>query len=327
MSRRNRVLLALFVLLAGGALALEQPWRGDAYSRTQGGVRRLFPELEAQRESLARVEIRAAGQQATLTRSGGGFVVEEKLQYPADLGRLVSLVDALAWVDDRDTVSSNPDKRATYHVDEEGGTRIRLLDAKGGVLADAYGGSLRSAPESAGPQALLEFYLRRSDRDEVVLAPEFRPPAADPALWIEPRLFPGLQAAKLGWIERSSPDSGEAWRLERASPGGSGDPQWRMTAPEERDAAAHVAEGFVSALAGLSAQDVAARVPAGREPGPEFGIPTDILRAGLGDQSVELRLGKPAGEGRRYAWVPGSSWIVTIGEFAAERLRVTADKF
>ncbi|TAH38727.1 MAG: DUF4340 domain-containing protein [Planctomycetota bacterium] len=329
MSRRNRILLALLLLLGGLALALEQPWRGDAFARTRARVQRLFPGLEDQRQDIARVEIESAGQRTTLVRGAGGWVVAEKLQYPADVGRLASLVDTLAGLDDRDTVSVNPDKQETYSVDPAAGTRVRLLDARGLALADLVGGALRGAAEQAGTEALLEFYVRRADRDEVVLAPEFRPPPADPADWIEPRLLPGLQAQRLRWLQRASPDEHGAWKLAVEAPegaAGAAERRWRMVAPDSRAAVAHVAEGFAFALANLRAQDVAARLGPAAEPGPEFGFPTDVLKAGVDEGTIEVRLGKPAGEGRRYAWVPGSAYVVIIGEFAAERLRVPADQ-
>lgn len=326
MSRRNRVLAVVFLLLAGLALAVEQPWRGDAFARTEAQVHRLFPELAALREQIFRVEIQSRGRQTTLSRVADGFVVEEKLAHPADLGRLIALVDSLCWLDDRDVVSDNPEKRATFQVEADSGTRVRLLDRQGAPLADLIGGALRNAPEQAGEQALLEFYVRRADRDQVLLAPEFRPPPADPAQWIQPRLFPGLQAGQIQWLQRLGAEAGDSWKVVRSAEAG-GEPAWRVVAPEPGAAAAHEAEGLAFTFAGLRAEDVAARLVPGGEPGADFGFPGETFRAGAGEASLEVRLGKPAEAGRRYAWVPGSPYVVLVGEFAAERLRVPADRF
>ena len=325
MNRRNRILCLALVVLGGLALALERPWQGDAFARTEAKVRRLFPELDASRERIAKVLIRSADRRTTLLRVPGDWVVEEKLLHPADIGRLIGLIDSLAFLDSRDVVSTNPDKQGTYSVEEGAGTRIQIWDEEERILADLVAGGLRSEGVAPGGPAILEFYVRPYGSDEVVLAPDFHAPVVDPADWLAGPLFP-VEPDALEWIERQDLDGRESWKLVRGAP----DPDsagtlWEFREPTSGPAGKYAGDSFVFTFTGLRPQDVVAQIASGAEPDASYGFTLDVLRAGKGDQVFELRLGGVATPGARFAWLTGGRWIYTLSDFEVGQLRQTVE--
>ncbi|HEX9792945.1 MAG TPA: hypothetical protein VGC54_03090 [Planctomycetota bacterium] len=327
MSPRNRVLLVVFVLLGAAALAVLQPWRGDAFARTAARVRPLFPELDERRQTIARIEIDSGAASTRLELTDAGWIVRDRFDHPADGTRLADLVDVLAALDDREIVATEPASFATYEVREGDGTRVRVWDREGRLLADLIGGALRHQDVLPGGPALFEFYVRPAARDLVLLTQEWHVPSARPEDWILGRFLPPDAVSKIRWIQRDDRQSDQDWRVVRdettgaAAPEG-GAPHWRMVAPEDRPALDYAAESTAFTLSSMRAADAAGRLAEGAtEPAAEFGFSTDVFRAGMGEGSFEIHLGAPAGDGGHYAWVPGNPFVYVLGDFEVGQLR------
>ncbi|RMH01640.1 MAG: DUF4340 domain-containing protein [Planctomycetota bacterium] len=336
-SRRNRILLLVLAASAALALAVEQPWRGDAFARTAAAAsERLFPRLERERGRVERIEIRdPAGRGATLVRSGAGFVVEEKLSHPADRLRVDRLLAALAALTRSDVVSTNPTKQGVYGVDDATGTRLRVLDENGGVLADLVAGKLRSQDPRKLAGVRLEFYVRPAGRTEVLLVEELATPSTDPAAWLARRFFPVADEDLIEIERRDLAEGGaDSWRIVRVA--AEDDPAteevedhaWRMVEPREEPATLYAGDSWVFTFAGLGPADVAARLEAGRQPeDPKWGFTTNAYRARTADgRELVVYLGRPAGADQRYAWIPGLPWIYTITEHEAIELRMPVER-
>ncbi len=328
MNRRNGVLLIVFLVLFGLALALEQPWRGDAFTRTRARIVRLFPKLEAERERISEVVIHAGEKTATLVRSGEGWKVRERFGHPADFPKVVRLVDAMTRLDNRETVSDNPERREVYKVDEAEGTEITVFDDQGAAIADLVTGGLRGQDVRQGAKLVLQFYVRRKGTDDVILADRFTPPSADPADWLAGPFLPReLEASAVEWIEREDEEGDQSWRIERvaADSGATKTSAWKMTAPREVPAWKEAGDHLVKSLLALWAKDVAAPLSKDEVPGPEYGFDTNVLRAEAGKQRFEIHLGRSAGPEARYAFIPGLPFVYTLDEYRLEPLLLSVE--
>ncbi len=335
MSPRNRLLVLVFLISAALALVLEQPWRGDAIARTEAQVRPLFPRLARELDAVAKVEIHTpAGLAVSLERRGEGYVVLEKHGHPADGLRLEQLLEALAALDTSETVSTNPAKRGVYGVDEATGTRVRVFDGRGGLLADLVAGKLRSQDPNQLVELRLDFYVRPADGDEVLLVEELGAPATEPDRWLTRRFFP-VRMEELESLERVDLEGrgAESWSLERApaedDPGTEEieDHRWLMTAPEAADATLYAGDSWAFTLCELGPADVVAAAGQDEVQDPRYGFSTNAYKAETGDgRQLILYLGRPAGGDTRYAWIPGLPWIYTIAEHDAIELRMPVER-
>ncbi|MFQ5750198.1 MAG: DUF4340 domain-containing protein [Planctomycetota bacterium] len=328
MNRRNGVLLIVFLVLFGLALALEQPWRGDAFARTRARIVRLFPRLEAERGRISEVVIHSGAKTATLVRGADGWKVRERFGHPADFPKVVRLVDAMTRLDTRETVSDNPERREVYKVDEAEGTAVTVFDDRGAAIAGLITGGLRGQDVRQGAKLVLQFYVRRQGTDEVILADRFTPPSADPADWLAGPFLPrDLEASAIDWIEREDKDGGHSWRIERVV-SGTGETKtsaWRLTAPREAPAWKEAGDHLVKSLLALWAKDVAAPLSKDAVPGPEYGFDTNVLRAEAGERRFEIHLGRSAGPEARYAWIPGLPFVYTLDEYRLEPLLLSVE--
>lgn len=323
MSRRNALLLALLLALTAASAIVNRPWRGDPVEQTRDAVQPLFPGLASRLQELEAVEVSGAEGSVHLRRAGEQWVVEEEWNHPVDPERFLGLLRGFVALNDRDTVSDNPEQQGLYAVSEEDGVRVRLLAGSEEVLADLFAGGLRKQPVGSERQARVDFYVRPADSAKVVLAP-FAPPSHRSGDWIAPRLLPaGIESPAVRWIQRVDGEGDESWRAVRTD--GDGENGWRLVAPESGPAAALVCEDFVFGVLGLRAVDVAGRVAAGQEPDARYGFVTNAARIGVGDLRYEVQFGGVA-PGGRYAWLAGAPFVYVVAEHAAERLRVARER-
>jgi len=324
-SRRNQLLLVAAALVWGAALALLQPWRGGAHERTSAAVRPLFPDLPDRLEEVVRIEVRGPdGGLTHLSARGGRWWVDER-EHPADPLRLVQLTESLQNLETRDPVSVNPENFSVYDVGPGQGTRVTLLDAEGGVVADWILGKLRSQEVESGAVPVLEFYMRRADGDEVYLSGDAIQPPTDPADWLDTRFLAAVEDDDVDWVERQDLVGGESWRIERGA--GDDEPKWWLAAPPPRRPAWDFAgDSLVYTLIGLRAVDVAQRLDPDAEPPESMGFTRDRFRVGVGDDVLTLELGGSDGAGHRYLRVGRLPWVYLLDDFTVDQLRqATAD--
>jgi hypothetical protein len=324
-SRRNQLLGAAVIAVWAVFLAVERPWQGDAHAQTAAAVRPLFPDFARQRENVRRVDLRGEDGTVALEWREDRWWVREK-EHPADLRRLMQVIDMLGILDTRDPVAVSPLSHSTYGVAAGQGTRITLTDAQGAVIADWIVGQLRGQDVSAGNRPVLEFYMRRADRPEVYLSGAAISPPTDAVLWCDTRFLATAAAEDIEWVRREDFESGESWRLERvpAAERDAAGATWRLTEPAPAQPALDFAgDSLVQTLITLRAADVLGRAdPATDE--ARYGFPLDRFQVSVNGQLLRFELGKPAGPGQRSLRVEGLPYVYALGDFEVSQLRQTA---
>jgi len=235
---RRRTILAMGGLGAAAVAAgiLLAP-AGERPGRFAPGAP-AFPGLAERLAQVARIEILRHDQRSTLVRAGEGWGVEQMGNYPARLPKLRELLAGLAELRLAEERTSDPALHARLGVDDPAtagstGTRLRLLDAQGGVILDAILGTRRTRPQSQVPDAI---YLRREGEAQSWLAEGRVVPDADPHLWVD-REIAMLAPDRLRRVEVTR--TGEApLVLERA---GEVDAPLRVTTPADAPATAPAA--------------------------------------------------------------------------------------
>jgi hypothetical protein len=323
MSRRHLWLAAAAAAAWALFLALDQPWRGDAHARTAAQVRPLFPDFDRQRETARRVELRASEGGAVLEWRDDRWWVREK-EHPADLRRLVQIVDMLERLETRDPVAVTADSHATYGVAVDQGVRVTVADAAGRILADWIAGQLRHQDVTLGQQPVLEFYMRRADRAEVYLTGDAILPSVDPVAWCDTRFLAEVAAPEIEWVRREDFETGESWRIERVPEAEreAVGAAWRLTEPEPAQAAWDFAgESLLHTLLGLTASDVLGRAGDPAADAAQYGFPTDRFTVGVAGQVLRLELGRPVRTGHRALRVGGIPFLYALGDFDVAQLR------
>ena len=323
MSRRNRMLLAAAVVVWTTVLVIEQPWRGDAHARTAAAVRPLFPDFARRREAVRRIEIRGPAAATVLEWRNDRWWVAEK-EHPADLRKLVQVVDMIGRLDSRDEVATSPESHALYGVAGGEGTRLTLADAEGGIVADLIVGKLRQQDVTTGQNPVLEFYLRRADRAAVHLSGDAISPSAQPMDWCETRFLAAVSPEQIESVRREDFEGAETWRIERvpaAQREAFGSP-WKLTEPlPERAAWDFAGDSLVRTLIDLQASDVVGRAGDPSEDAARCGFPTDRFHVSALGNVLRIELGKVAREGHRWMRVEGLPYLYTLRDFDVSQLR------
>jgi len=323
MSKRNRMLAAGALVAWALVFLIEQPWRGDAHARTEAAVRSLFPDFARQREGIRHVEIRAGGSSTVLDWRNDRWWVLDK-EHPADLRKLVQVVDMIGRLDTRDEVAAAPESHTLYGVAGGEGTRLTLSDSEGAIVADLIVGSLRKQDVTTGQNPVLEFYLRCADRSAVHLSGDAISPSADSIDWCETRFLAAVAPEEVEWVRREDFDGGESWRVERvpadqAEVFGS---TWKITEPApERAAWDFAGDSLVYTLLDLQASDVAGRAGDPAEDAALYGFPTDRFHVSARGNVLRFELGKVAREGHRWMRVEGLPYLYTLRDFDVSQLR------
>ena len=159
MTKKNVQVLAAIVV--GLVLMLAILETGDD-TGMRGGGERLLADLEPIANDVTQVTIADADGSTTLARNDSGWVVTDRHDYPADLGKLRQLVVALADATIVEAKTANPENhdRLGLVAPDEGGSGTRVVLAGDGfshevVLGDTAQGDYRYARRAAEDQTYL----------------------------------------------------------------------------------------------------------------------------------------------------------------------------
>jgi len=336
MNQRNRVLSVLFVVFGALWLWVEQPWKGDAHTRTLSTVEPLFPLLQPGRE-IARARVDVPGQEAVLIakvldRGQPRWVVESQFDHPVDLARLGALVESLRALRTRDVESINASSHAEYKIREGEATRVRFWAEDGQVLADLMAGGLRGQDVSSGQVPVLQFFVRAADSPVVYRTQQLTVPYDDPAAWCDTRFLADVQAEDVRTISRIDPRGEESWSLvqDPTVPRSAGEEseqefeasgRWRMVSPESRLAPDFAGDTWVYTMLQLRANAVVglASTPEGEE---MFGSVQNIFELALeSGRPFTIQFGALSEDGTsRLARVVGLPHLYAIPHYDAEQL-------
>ncbi|UCE01840.1 MAG: DUF4340 domain-containing protein [Candidatus Latescibacterota bacterium] len=111
---------------------------------------------------VTRLRIDKADAEAVeLARVAGSWRITSPIDYRADEAVVSAVLRALEGLELEDVVSTNPDKRSTFQVDDSTGTHVEVFAGDESVVALVVG---KSSPDFA------HTYVRRVDADEVYRA-------------------------------------------------------------------------------------------------------------------------------------------------------------
>lgn len=188
LQRRIRAL----TILAGATVllvlcAIISQWQRTASGEASFEAVRMFPDLEAQAQRVASIEVQAKDTSFTVTRdASGNWVVPSRGNYRADFNevrRAVLGIASLRLVEQRTARADVQDKLGLGLPAKGGaGTVLTLKDDKGGVLASLVAG-LPVEGASAGERSSI--YVRRPDEAQAWVARGSFEAVTDVARWLD----------------------------------------------------------------------------------------------------------------------------------------------
>lgn len=188
MKQKSLLILSIVtaVALTMAALAL----RDKNSAASTAGRARLFPELSARINDIARVRVEKEGKSVTLQREGGRWELVDRGGYPALFEKVKELAVRLADLEIEEAKTSRKDNHAKLQLEwppsSEGSdasttARVSLADAAGVELASLVVG------KSEWQGSKTKVFVRRASEDQVYLC--------------SPRQQLALEADAKGWIE------------------------------------------------------------------------------------------------------------------------------
>lgn len=178
-ARRRRFLGLLWAAAAsslfagGGLLALQ-----DQRSGGRDNGKPLFPELEARKASINSITIASQAVRFSMLRSGDGWVMPQRDNFPVQQGQIDSLLNFLAGVTDSQPRTADPalfDSLSVANPEDFGnGTRISSVDSTGAGALEVLVGQRGQA-----------VYLRKAGDNQVYRAIGRLGDLREPAAWLD----------------------------------------------------------------------------------------------------------------------------------------------
>jgi hypothetical protein len=149
-----------------------------------------FPNLLANINDVAELDIHAASGDAVIKRTDTGWAMAGKHDYPVKAEMVKSAVIGFGEMELTERKTSRPDRYPRLAVEDVGGTDthsrlVTLKDAKGDKLAELIVGRPRG--ERVGGQAGL--YVRRPGDAQAWFTPANFEIPTNPNVWLEPRVI------------------------------------------------------------------------------------------------------------------------------------------
>jgi Domain of unknown function (DUF4340) len=171
MSRKAFRILAICTLIAVAAAiwAVQQEW--SRWGENENGTK-LFPQLSAGMDSIARLKLRYRGTDLTIERRPAGWVVLEDDGFPANAKAVQDLLFALSEARRLEPKTQEANKFARLQVEDPSAPKaeskgITVIDKNGRTLADLVLGKENLLLQAIGEGGA---YLRLADQKQVWLA-------------------------------------------------------------------------------------------------------------------------------------------------------------
>jgi hypothetical protein len=138
------------VALVSTALALTTYAANNTWTPGRASGARMFPALAADAGSVATIEVRQGPKVLTIDKTESGpWRLKERGGYPVPAEKVRALMVALSEADLVEAKTRVPDRYGLIDLEDPAGATaksrsVRLLDAKGGVVAEAVVGKKRS---------------------------------------------------------------------------------------------------------------------------------------------------------------------------------------
>lgn len=190
MKPQHFVMLALAAVISlAGAIAVyvsSTPWSVES---RKGGA--LFPALKADAANVRRIEISQGAKSVVVERDGEAWRLGNRDGYPATSDRIRTLLSSLSEAELAESKTRNPAHYGLLELedpkDANANSRlIRLLDDKGGVLAEVIVGKKRSGGSGLGGAGT---YVRKPGDEQTWLASADISGGLDLKDWAKARIF------------------------------------------------------------------------------------------------------------------------------------------
>lgn len=253
---KQTTVIALLVLSAGvTAIAWKvRSGRTEQVTRAANENAKLFPELAASVNEVARVELSRGAERVELAKSGAEWGLASRGGYPVDFGKVRQLILGLSELEPFEAKTSNPGLYAKLGVEdpalpEAKSALVRLLRADGSAAAELIVGNTGYAGRPT-------VYVRKPSEAQSYLCTGQLGVDPEPANWIVRDVLK-LDAARARAVEVVAAD-GSSVRIERDS-AEQQDFRVQDVPPGRELSYPGAASGLASALNWVSVDDVAPR--------------------------------------------------------------------
>ena len=297
MPTRGLVVLALVTVttVVASCIAVDVRYR-ETVLEARGGAA-VFPELRGRTDSVARIEVRRAGDGFSLERRGEGWANTGLGGYPARAELVEAALSGIAGLDYLEPKTARAALHPKLSVEDPGSdagsTRLTLGDGDGGVLADLIVG--KAGPRTAGVERA-GVYIRLPGRDRAWLAGGMLDVHRTAGGWSDRAIVDIDARSVLSLTVRH--EDGEVVDLHRAEPG-----DRKLTLRNLPAGAAVVHQHHIDFMAGLltGLSFVDARAGGFADPAVAPGFEATVET--LDHLRVTLRAGNPAEDGSLWAAV------------------------
>jgi hypothetical protein len=155
----------------------------------------MFPALASNAGNVAAIELRQGTKQLTIEKADSGWRLKERGGYPVPADKVRALMVSLAEADLVEAKTRVADRYGLIDLEDPTGAAaksrsVRLLDAKGGVIAEAVVGKKRGDAFGFGKVGT---YVRKPGDAQTWLANVEVDASADLKDWIKTGRVPGRQ--------------------------------------------------------------------------------------------------------------------------------------
>jgi len=179
------------VALVSVALALTSYAANNTWTPGRVTGARMFPTLASNAGNVAAIEVRQGTKQLTIEKADNGWRLKERGGYPVPADKVRALMVSLAEADLVEAKTRVADRYGLIDLEDPTGAAaksrsVRLLDAKGGVVAEAVVGKKRSDAFGFGKVGT---YVRKPGDAQTWLANAEVDASADLKDWIKTDVF------------------------------------------------------------------------------------------------------------------------------------------
>lgn len=188
MQKRHLIPLAsaTAVLVALAIVTLTVGDRGVSRAAPSG---RAFPALAGKLGDVASVSVSRSGSTLTFVRDGDSWLLKEKGDYPANVGKIAQTVRAMADLTLVEPKTQKPDLYPRLEVEDPGTGKSALVtvkDKSGTAIAEAIVGKRRYDRLGGGNDGV---YLRKPGDAQAWLARGSLDPSGDPPSWLDRQIL------------------------------------------------------------------------------------------------------------------------------------------
>lgn len=213
----NSKTLIVLAIAAGAVAVTAIALRGDGTHAESSAAGKLIPELEKSRNDVASIRVQRATGGYVVRRVGDGWTLQDKGDFPVQIDKVRTLVNALANATTVEEKTSDPARYAKLGVEDfdaadSKSTQVTLLDKDGKEMSKLV---LGKEAETSGMQAATQRYVRRGGEARSWLANLKLDVPESPTDWLSKEILK-VTADRVRSIEIRQPD-GETLLVDRPS--------------------------------------------------------------------------------------------------------------